>query len=798
MKELGDMSLGEDAIVASWADLGQDDEFASSSYHAAEFLLFVFGVGSTIAPEFFAAPLALTGIAYFSMRSEGLDDATKNALERILNQQQAAAHIAEKNLLLDMRAELEGRSMTLRSKLNTLATHKPKGAAKLALYEEMEDVLDGLDVPLAKLAGEEWLSAYDVDLYKSRVGLSPVLVSRQADGSYAPVGSTAPEPTRFDHRLGVPLLLYWASVFPTMLRVVTPWFRSTGQHIERLRKLAKALDDFVVRMQSETLARTEHSAQSLLEHEVYPSTLLFGSPLAPGVGSDFRSGTFPVGAFDLVRYTDGFMESKWSEAFGAGWDTGRLASFDYTWDPPPDVPRLPAWDRLADLDKGAVAANDQARRDYARLFVTSGATHLLIASGLLRYLSTPPDRSETVFGSAHASRSYVREEGTEARSPVIFPNVVVKRPATLRHYEGRNRLAVQTQEPGYDPALNYRVTLRTIGSKLGESSWRDRGYRGHVWDADYQPLPSDPQNKRLVTTFNQSMVVGSLPRPLYEGISPKNPVALSERRSVRLRAHTFDWYIPVVEPGWVSPVVGVDTHAHSAQIPPPRVSGALSVHLTSSAAPPPPMRVMSGPASALVNLADDFWDSELALATLEEEGLQRAERRWVREEEVTLEWQLWWREGELEVRLWGRPEDRSFQVFVVVEEAVSSGEPIGEPEWLHTPFAAEIVNQLVTVPQSFFDEEAKALAAGRKLWSDLERRFALSGPVGPGDPVAAAVIRGREMLAESRSTATLAEVLDMRLTAAKRHMPELWAQAVDGSDVPAASAAAAAAESRRA
>jgi hypothetical protein len=376
---------------------------------------------------------------------------------------------------------------------------------------------------------------------------------------------------------------------------------------------------------------------------------------------------------------------------------------------------------------------------------------------------------------------------------VIFPNVVVKRSATLRHYEGRNRVAVQTQEPGHDPALNYRVMLRTIDSKFGESSWRDRGYRGHVWDADYQPLASDSQNKRLVTTFNQSMVVGSIPGPLYDGISPKDPVALSERRSVRLRAHTFDWYVPVVEAGWVSHVVGVDAHLHAADIPPPRTSGALSVHLTRSGATAPPVRVMGGPVPALVNLADDFWDSEIAVATLEEEGLQRAERRWVREEEVTLEWQLWWRDGELELQLWGRPEDRSFQVFVVVEEAVSSGEPVAEPEWLHSPFAAEIVNQLVMVPQSFFDEEAEALAAGRKLWSDLERRFSQSGSIGPGDPVAAAVIRGREMLAESRSTATLAEVLDMRLTAAKRHAPELWAQTVDGSDA-AASAASALAE----
>ena len=127
--------------------------------------------------------------------------------------------------------------------------------------------------------------------------------------------------------------------------------------------------------------------------------------------------------------------------------------------------------------------------------------------------------------------------------------------------------------------------------------------------------------------------------------------------------------------------------------------------------------------------------------------------------------------------LTGRSADRSCQVFVVVEETVQSGEQFTTRS-LHTPFAAELINQLIFVPQSFFDDERQALQDGERLWNDLARRYSKSARVGPGDPVASAVARAQELLRESSSTATVSEALALRLDALRLHAPELFRAAL--------------------
>jgi len=152
---------------------------------------------------------------------------------------------------------------------------------------------------------------------------------------------------------------------------------------------------------------------------------------------------------------------------------------------------------------------------------------------------------------------------------------------------------------------------------------------------------------------------------------------------------------------------------------------------------------------------------------------------------VAVVWQLTWTADKLEVRLFGRPEDRPFQAHVVVEETVYSGETapdsIGDIlsdqqllEQLHTPFVAEMVNQLVFVPEEFFRKEREAIVASAKNWRAFRRRFAEQAPIGPGDPIEFLQESIRELATSSSSTATLAATLDMQVEFAMREAPELW------------------------
>ena len=98
-------------------------------------------------------------------------------------------------------------------------------------------------------------------------------------------------------------------------------------------------------------------------------------------------------------------------------------------------------------------------------------------------------------------------------------------------------------------------------------------------------------------------------------------------------------------------------------------------------------------------------------------NLEHAERRHVKNEQVQIDWSLDWSDGELVIGLAGRPNERPLRIEVVIEETVYSGEALPKDladvgqtlntaenrEVIHTAFGVELVNQLVFVPQDFFD-----------------------------------------------------------------------------------------------
>jgi hypothetical protein len=102
------------------------------------------------------------------------------------------------------------------------------------------------------------------------------------------------------------------------------------------------------------------------------------------------------------------------------------------------------------------------------------------------------------------------------------------------------------------------------------------------------------------------------------------------------------------------------------------------------------MRVMSGPGPLSANLVAAAAVEDSVLTDL---SLDQAERRHVRTEDVSLSWQIDWKAERLDICLFGKPENRAFQVHLVVKETVYSGEklsnnirnPFKDPQRLWPP-----------------------------------------------------------------------------------------------------------------
>lgn len=738
-------------------------------------------VGTAVATYMWTIGVLMT-IMDLMNADDGMSPELGIALTGIKSQLQGLEQIQRADKMIEMHAEFDGRIDRVLPLLVQLKVAKPSGATRAQIFADMQTIVDELAVPLSRLRDQEWATTYDTDAYKGRAFASHLLVFERSDGTLAPVPMQSPNVTVFDYRLGVPMLLYGATTFTALIQIAMPWFRSAGMYAGRLRKTADAIDRFVLRMQDESISRTEYTPTTVQQQDIWP---LFEIPTI-GAGAGWHPGTYAVGAFDLVRYNDAFLWERYLAQFQAGEDTGPRGLFNYRW----YRPGAPLYDPGHNLYDIAAAANEQARQDYANLQVATGMLRLISTAAWLRFLSTPPDRSQTVSGSAGDSRIFRDEAPTTAKSPSISPVGVIEHAATLKRYDARNRVRITTQEPGYVPAFRYRIVLRTTHSAFANGGWRNHSYVGDIWRADYEPTQGDPHCKRLRTELRQNSILSEV--VLYEGPSPAQTVTRNGRAT--LRATTFDWYVPVVSP-W-SPYTDVGTKKLAAQFASGGGqktmlgTGGVSIHLMGdeAMAPPAPMQVMGGPAPLVATTAEEYLDLG-DLITLYDASLDKAERRHVQIEDVVVAWQLTWIADKLEVRLFGRPEDRPFQAHVVVEETVYSGETapdnIGEIladqqllEQLHTPFVAEIVNQLVFVPEEFFRKEREAIVESAKMWREFRRRYVERAPIGPGDPIEFLQESIRELATSSSSTATLAATLDMQVEFAMRQAPELWNAAV--------------------
>jgi hypothetical protein len=789
-KDLSGMLPADDDAKKKWQEWGVPAA-------VVDFLGKIAGVASIVATAISVYVWAigvLIKIMDLMTGDEGMSPELAKTLYDIKNQLRGFEQIDRADKMIAMHSQFNGRVNQMHGLLTQLAIEKSSGAGRAGIFGQMRAIVDELAVPLSDVCDQEWAVTYDADAYKGRGFASGLLVFERSDGSTPVVPMAPPTVTHFDYRLGVPMLLYAATTYAALAQVAMPWFRSAGFYAAQLRETADAIDRFVIRMQDESLARTQYVPETVLQQR---SWSVFEVPMGGGPKGWDPYPTYAVGAFDLVRYDDSFLWERFGAEFQAGADTGPRGLFNYHWYTP-----------LQDLDEVAVAANEQAKQDYANLQVATGMFRLVSTAAWLRFLSTPPDRSQTVSGWASDTRSYVDESATTAKSPSIFPVGVIESPATLKRYNARSRVRITTQEPGYVPAFRYRIVLRTLRSQTGQEGWHNQDYVGDVWRADYEKTAADPRLNRLRTEFHENSVLSEI--VLYENPSSTELVQRTGERTIQ--ASTFDWYVPIVSP-WgryaeTSTYAEVAKLAGSGGKKTMAAPGSVSIHLmgmdplSPPAASevtrdgvrsqsleltrrevPPEMHVMGG-AGPLAAYTDDLSDIGEVFA-LPDVSLDKAERRHVRTEEVSLSWQLDWKAEQLEIRLFGKPGNRAFQVYVVIEETVYSGEKISDNiadpfnnqqllEQIHTPFVAEMVNQLVLVPESFFDEERKAIVQGAKMWHEFIRRFAESRPIGPGDPIEFLDRSIRAMAVRSQSTSTLAATIDERVEFARREAPELW------------------------
>jgi hypothetical protein len=765
-KDLSDILPRDEAGKKKWMDWGVPKDIV-------DFLSKIAGVAGIVATAISAYVWAvgvLITIMDLVTADGGMSPELAKTLYSIKNLVQGGEQIERANHMIAIHSEWDGRIDRVKGLLNRLVVENPVGAARAQIFADMRAIVDELAVPLSNLRNQEWAISYDPDAYKGRAFASQLLVFERSDGSLAPVPMESPNVTMFDYRLGVPMLLYGATAFTALVQIAMPWFRSAGMYAGQLRKTADAIDRFVIRMQDECLSRTEYTPTMVLQQQ---SWSIFEIPMGGGPKNYNPVPTYAVGAFDLVSYNDAFLWDRYLAEFQAGVDTGLRGLFNYHWYTPATL-----------LDDIAAAANEQARQDYANLQVATGMFRLISTAAWLRFLSTPPDQSQTVSGFAADSRNFRDEAATTATSPPIFLRGVIEHAATLKRYDARNRVRITTQEPGYVPAFRYKIVLRTIDSVSGKEGWRNRSYVGDIWQAHYEPALGDPRCKRLKTDVDRNLILSEI--VLYEGPSPSQPVNLPKTHA-RMRASTFDWYVPVVSP-WSQYVSAVGeslkaTIASAGGKSTKLGTGGVSIHLMGQQALEP-MPVLSNPAPLVTTTIDDVWDLG-ELDKLNDVLLDKAERRHVRIEDVEFDWQLNWTADKLEVRLFGQPESRPFQVQVVVEETVYSGETGPEDlgdilsdvqlrEQIHTPFVAEMFNQLVLVPEEFFTEERKAIEEATRIWDEFQRRFSESAPVGPGDPIEFLQKSIRELVTISPSTATISTAMDMRVEFAMRHAPELW------------------------
>lgn len=563
----------------------------------------------------------------------------------------------------------------------------------------------------------------------------------------------------FNHALMVWFCMSAVTSFLAILRGLAPEFRSTRQHREDLWDFVAALEVLVENMRGNGLARTlytpadfQHGAAGGIPWGLGPEEVIDLSAL--GIPPFLRPGStrFAVGAMDLRVYNDAYFTPGFSAGtiqlpgdqyakqglLNVRWiPPAKLESYQEQiaslgWEPANQVPATQTRYRITNPEECAAAANAQAELDYTDLLYCSGYLNLVHLIAVLRNEATDPSTSQTVRAEALLQRKPGTAVPVTVESEPILLTGVISSTAQQEPQTYKATVFLTTQPLGRDRKLNYKVWLRTLSASFspGGPRWHEQDY-GNFHQTDYIDDADHPGCKTLVTStglpLDQFMI--------SEGASIDDPRNASG--TAALQAITHDWWVPV-KPLGRPPA----SHARAIDLTTLRGLGweGSGASATPATLPTVPSGPQPSPSPALHLLHDDIalhdavsladllgWVNAVEPAT--------GQHRKAVQNLIHLDYNLHWQADQMTVTLRNHPDERNYIIYLVVEEILGSGQV------LHTAQRIPVIGQLTYVPQTFFDEEAAAIARLDKTMRDFANHYAHSvgavpgRPLPPGDPV---------------------------------------------------------------
>jgi hypothetical protein len=630
----------------------------------------------------------------------------------------------------------------------------PDAATLLLRQQDMRSQANAAGIAVRNLLdASTWLASFSPNEYKA---VWPYLQGRlhtfPRNGAQTPAFMPAAGANVFDHTLMVPLSAFAVTSYLTVLRGLTPEFRSTRDHREDLWDFAAALEVLAENMRAEGLSRTLYTAADFqfpwgIGPEEVTDFSFVGIPpfLKPG------STRFTVGAMDLRVYNDAYFTPGFSASaiqfpgdqyakqglLNVRWiPTAKLESYQEPisslgWEPPNQPPATRTRYRVANPEECAAAANAQAELDYADLLYSSGYLNLIHLVSVLRNEATDPSTSQTVRVEAWLQRRPGTGVPVTVKTPPILMTGVISSPAQQIPQEYKATVFLTTQPFGRDRKLNYKVWLRTlfVSTSPGGHRWSEQDY-GVFHQTDYVNDAAHPGCKMLVTSTGEPLDQ----LMISEGVTIADPREASG--TAALQAITHDWWIPVKPLG-----VPNITRFTAKDLVSLRGLGWQSDG--SSGTPAAPASDPSGPrplpplvphlSADVLSQRDQVSLSDL-VGWIDAVEPATGQHREAAKNLIHLDYRLRWEADQMTVTLRNHPADRNYVVYVVVEETLGSGKV------LHTAQRIPVIGQLTYVPQLFFDQEQAAIDLLNKTMRDFANRYARSiggipGRPHPGDPV---------------------------------------------------------------
>jgi len=741
-------------------------------------------IAGFIAPVFFVASVVVDVLKLFGFLKDGPDKLEKLMQERfdeLRSSVKAIDELIKVKDLRDVRDKLEGISNALRDYLGKLKnTYPDVDALEADLRLNRTNHFNALNDYRKVFDPSTWLAQFDraehTRVWPFMEGVlftHPVKPANARPGAPNPpvVAMRPPDGNHFDHRLLVPMVLYAAETHLACIRGLVPEYRTVGDFREDLKTFSRQIETLAKGMREFVLARTIYRPVQFgqLNHwEVNDDGL--GITPEHLLTVQQRRSRWSVGAMDLREHNDAFFanfldEMFRKEFFGYTTET-RHGHMNFRWMPPAKLRRAGRDNdgkrlyQITNPDECADAANKQSEQDYADLLASSGYVELIQVATLLRHEATEPDRSQTVAAEAPRllRRSKPAHPVTVESSPRAFTPVHITAQASREPQDCAATVRITTQSIKRAEPVRYKIKLRTLDS-IVSGQWLEPSYDQYQWSR-YEPDFSDPGFKRLVLFTSNLALNDPLDRTLQltEGSSPRETKRGGD--VITMKAHTFDWWIPVRPPYTLdAPFSKIEHRLH-------RIGwNGPSLDNTPLAGNDASTRADFQPSSAIVTAppVDPYipgiswkggakdWDGE---------------RREPKETDITIKFSWTWEADRFTVELENLPSDRNYVVYVVVEELlVMSG------QWLHTAVPVPITGQLTYVPQRFFDDERRAIEDGKRKLDEFLGRYAEVAVGGPLDP-----ITGWLGPADLVSTAALERIFQL----AQKHQPGLLDEVMRG------------------